>query len=463
MRRRTVSVPAVLVASLLLACAALFGSSWSRAQEQEVYLGTESGTLSRINLILEDLVTGPGATGSDAKRVRDVVYGDLSMTDFFNIINGAAGLSQGPPPDTTGWFALTGSRSFTSDAGARAFVQAPNGGYPEARFIAGGVLKLIGSDLVLEAYLKEYPTHRVILSRTYKARPEWYREVAHRFSDDIILYLTGEEGISRTRIAFISNQSGAKELYLIDYDGENVRQLTRDKSIALSPAWSADGSRIAFVSYRRGDPDLYQISLSTGEITVISGRPGPDMAPAFSRDGRRLAFSMTIDGNTELHVAGSDGKNPRRITNNPGIDTSPTWSPTGDYVCYTSDRSGRPNLYVADADGTNLRRLTFEGSWNDSPDWSPDGSRIVYVSQMGRDFKIWMIRVDGAEARALTGGPGSDENPKWSPDGRKILFSSNREGKRALYTMNPDGTGVRRVTFLSGDCFGTAWSARPPR
>lgn len=425
-------------------------------KEQEVHLGLESDRLEKINLILEEFSATSGATPSDSKRVRDVVHNDLSMTDFFTIIAAPAGTGLAAPPDTSGWSAMTGS-------GTARIEQTSAGAYPGARFIAGARVTVSGGDLVVEGYLKEYPSYRGILARSYRARPEWFREAAHRFSDDIVLYLTGEEGISRTRIAFISNQTRAKELHVIDYDGENLRQLTRDKSIALSPSWSPDGNRLAFVSFRRGDPDLYQFSLSTGEISVLSGKPGPDMAPAYSRDGRQLAFTMTVEGNSELFVSGADGRNPRRITRNRGIDTSPTWSPTGQEICFTSDRAGGPQLYISDPEGGNLRRLTQSGKWNDSPDWSPDGQRIVYVSQGGGGFKIWTIQPDGSGATPITGGPGSDENPKWAPDGRKIVFSSTREGRRALYTMNADGTGVRRLTFINGECFGTSWSHRASR
>jgi len=430
-------------------------NAFGQDREQEVHMGVEADQLSRINLVLEDFSAGPKATSADAQRVHDVVMNDLSMTDFFNILVARPGTALAAPPDTNGWAGMTASNE--------AMIQLAGGVFPGAQFIAGASVTMSGADLVVEGYLKEYPSFRGVLSRSYRARPEWYREAAHRFSDDIVLYLTGEEGISRTRIAFISSQTGSKELYLVDYDGQNVRQITRDKSIALSPAWNGDASRVAFVSFRRGDPDLYQVSLSSGEITLLAGKPGPDMSPAYSRDGRHLAFTQTVEGNSEIVVSGADGRSPKRITRNKGIDTAPCWAPTGQELCFTSDRSGSPQLYVSDSEGGSLRRLTQTGTWNDSPDWSPDGQKIVYVSRGGSGFKIWTIGADGSGAIALTGGGGSDENPRWAPDGRKIVFSSTREGKRALYTMNADGTGVRRLTFISGDCFGTSWSSRPAR
>lgn len=417
----------------------LAGAAVARAQEQEVTMGVEFSGQKKMNLLLEEFAPGPGTTGTDAKKTRGVVENDLNLTDLFKLTNGPAGLSR-TPPDTTG--------------GRK---------YGDVRFVASGALRLAGSDLVLDAALKEYPACREIFSRSYRVRPEWFREAAHRFADDVLLYLTGLEGISRTRIAFTSNASGQKEIYMIDFDGENLRQITRDKSIALSPAWSADGGRLAFTSFRKGDPDLYQVNLGTGEIGALYAKPGPDLAPNYSRDGRRLAWSSVVEGSSEIFASDARGTAPRRLTNNRAIDTAPAWSPTGYEIAFTSDRSGRPQVYAMDGEGANVRRLTFEGEWSDSPDWSPDGLRIVYVAREQGEFKVWAMLSDGSGAVRLTGGRGSDENPKWSPDGRKIVFSSTRDGRRALYTMNADGSGVRRLTFLNGECYGTSWSARLPR
>ena len=454
--------PAPLGLVALLFCFALgsmppcpAGAAAPPGREQEVQIGLEFDRAHRINLLLEDLAAQAGATPTDARNVGGVVLNDLNLSDLFNVGPAPAGLALGAAPDSAGWFRQKGDGSVLA--------KSEQGGYPNARMVAGGQLSLSGSDLVLDAYLKEYPSLRTVLTRTYRTKPEWFREIAHRFSDDIVLYLTGEEGIARTRIAFINNGTGAKELYITDYDGSNIRQITRDKSIAVSPAWIADGQRIAFTSFRRGDPDLYSVNLGNGEITTLSDRPGPDMAPAGSRDGQRMAFVTSVAGNSEIFVADGQGRGAQQVTHNSGIDSSPSWSPTGREICFTSDRSGDPQVYISDAEGGNVRRLTYDGRKNDSPDWSPDGRRIVYVSLQDAGFKVWSIGVDGTDNRALTSGPGSDENPKWAPDSRKIVFTSTREGKRALFTMNADGSGVRRLTFMNGECGGTSWGRRLPR
>ncbi len=76
------------------------------------------------------------------------------------------------------------------------------------------------------------------------------RIFAHQFADEIIGKLSGGlPGIASTQIAFVSNRSGNKEIWAMDYDGENQHQVTQLHTISLTPRWSPDASRIAFTCY----------------------------------------------------------------------------------------------------------------------------------------------------------------------------------------------------------------------
>src|SRR5207245_6793035 len=72
------------------------------------------------------------------------------------------------------------------------------------------------------------------------------RRFAHQFADEIVMRLSGGvPGVASTQIAFVSSRSGSKEIWVMDYDGANQRQLTSLHSIALTPRWWRDGTRIA--------------------------------------------------------------------------------------------------------------------------------------------------------------------------------------------------------------------------
>ena len=125
------------------------------------------------------------------------------------------------------------------------------------------------------------------------------RENAHRFADDIVETLTGNKGFSTSKIAFIATRSGKKEVYVGDYDGTNVRQLTHDGVISVHPSISPDGRRIAYTGYQSGYPDVYVIDLASGARNRIVNFPGTNSGAAFSPDGGRIAFSVSKDGNPE--------------------------------------------------------------------------------------------------------------------------------------------------------------------
>src|SRR5262249_28130410 len=160
--------------------------------------------------------------------------------------------------------------------------------------------------------------------------------------------------------AFISERTpGVKELYVMDYDGGNLRALTNYKSIVLTPAWSPDGEKIAFTSYRRGSPDIEILSRVDGRPYTFDRADGTTITPAWSPDGSKIAFASSRDGSdTEIYVSDWNGKNLRRLTVNKAPDASPVWNPkTGRDIIFSSGRNGSPQLYMMDADGTNVRRL----------------------------------------------------------------------------------------------------------
>jgi TolB protein len=329
-----------------------------------------------------------------------------------------------------------------------------------AQAIAGGKLTVRGDDLRLEGQVKD-PAGRLILAREYRGKLRDWRDLVHRFSDDIVLQFTGELGVARTRITFAARNGRTKELYLMDWDGANRRPLTQDGSIAISPGFSPDGSLILFTSYRGGaGPRVFVVRAEGGRPFLVSGRPGLNTSPSYSPDGREILCTLSMDGNSEIYLLDAKGGNPRRLTNSRGIDTSPTWSPTGREIAFTSDRSGTPQVYVMDREGGNVRRLNFDVGYTDSPAWSPKGDRIAFVSRTGNGFDIYTCRPDGSDTKLVVSG-GSNENPHWSPDGRHLVFSSDRGGSFGLYVSDLDDREPRRLDTGGLSASSPAWSPRP--
>jgi TolB protein len=318
----------------------------------------------------------------------------------------------------------------------------------------------VGKDkgLIIKCRLYDILREEQILGKVYQGDQNLLRRMVHKFSDEIVLKLTGQEGMAQTKIAFISDISGYKEVYTIDYDGYNLKRLTRNRSIALLPAWSPDGKRIAYTSYHADNPDLYFINLDGGHQVPASTFPGLNIAPNWSPDGNRIALTLSKDGNAQIYTFKIDGTDLRRLTSHLRSDWSPCWSPDGKKIAFSSDRTGAPQIYIMNKDGTNSERLTHQGSYNDSADWSPRGDLIAFTSRQKGLFDIWTIDTDGGNARRLTSNSGNNESPSFSPDGRYIAFSSTRAGRSDIYIMNSDGSNQRRLTFFGDNNYCPSWS-----
>lgn len=303
-------------------------------------------------------------------------------------------------------------------------------------------------------------TGEVALDRSYPVSQGTLRETMHRFVDDVLEALTGERGIAETKIAYVRQDGRVKEIWVMDYDGENARQITHDHSLALSPTWAPWGSELSFTTFKRGNPDLYLFDLQKGASYPFSTRPGLNTAPCYSPDGKWIACTLSRDGNAEVYLISRDAQTAKRLTRNTVIDTSPSFSPTGREIVFTSNRTGSPQVFVMDAEGLNQRLLTIEGSYNDSPQWSPKGDKICYAARHDGIFDVIVMDSNGSNPFQRTSNAGHNENPHWSPDGRKIVFSSSREGRRQIFMMNADGTDVVRLTN-GGESFNPSWGPRP--
>lgn len=318
-----------------------------------------------------------------------------------------------------------------------------------------------GDKLVLTGRVIDLKSGKVIVGKRYRGGLDLARRIAHSFSDEIVLYFTGRRGIALTSIAFSSDRDGYKELYLMDYDGKNQRQITAHKSISLAPAWAPSGTQIAYVSFFGGAPGIYRVDLTTGSKEPLVTNGPLNTSPSYSPSGREIVFARSIGGNTEIFVADSNGKNLRRLTHSFGIDTNPAWSPTGREIAFTSSRSGNPNIYTMDAEGTNLRRVSFSGDYNDGASWSPDGTHIAYASRQHGVFQIAVTDLVTLETHFVTSGRGSHESPSFSPDGRRITFSQQTNRGVQIFTVGLDGHGLRQLTS-NGNNSGPSWSPYPP-
>jgi len=307
-----------------------------------------------------------------------------------------------------------------------------------AQFLLSGTVVRAGGQLVVEARLVDLVSGEFAFAKRYRAGITAAPVVAHTLANDIVQVFTGRPGPFLSRIGFISDRAGGTELWVMDWDGDNPKQLTKHGAIALAPTWSPDGKQLVFTSYLRGTPALFVLTPHEGYLRLLWDKGGVNSSASFSPDGKQVVFASSRDGNTDIYTLAIDGGEPRRLTTARGIDTQPAWAPNGRQIAFTSTRSGTPQIYLMDADGSNVRRLSFDGGFHDEATWTHDGTRIACTTKVGNKFQIATIdTVTGV--RTVIAAPGNNESPCFSPDGSMLTFASDRTGNPQIFITDADG------------------------
>jgi len=296
--------------------------------------------------------------------------------------------------------------------------------------------------------------------KQYRGVKESLTRMAHIIANDLQRQFAGKPGIFESQIAFASSRTGHWEIWLMDWDGANQRQITRHNALSILPSWSADNERLVYTSFARGTSDMYIIHRRGGARTHVPTGLNLNTSATFSPTGNDIAFVGSVAGNPDIYLIKSDGTSLRRLTSSSSIESTPEWSPNGRQISFTSGRSGAPQIYVMDAEGSNVDRISFdEGGWNDDATWSPDGEQIAYTSRVNGRFQIRIANLITSENH-IVAGEGSNEQPTWSPDGQWIAFQSNRSGKWQVYRMRADGSDLLQLTFTSENKE-PDWSKKP--
>ena len=289
-------------------------------------------------------------------------------------------------------------------------------------------------------------------------------------------------------IAFASDRDGDFELFVMDADGSNLRQLTHaDDWDDTKPVWSPDGARILFTAtrYDSGLRHVFVVDADGGDrrqLTLDLERGG--YHPRWSPDSSHIAFLSW----RAIVLVDADGENRRQLTDRRHPDLgdgritevrSFVWSPDGDIIYFTTPGG----VFSVHIEGSRFLQLTkppdHSHEWEmagsvvgsriaflrhnpgsqlmvlglnpvtrqeiahfdqglDNLDWSPDGDRIAFTDGLGRE--LFVVDADGANLESLTQDGGF--LPRWSPDGSQIAFQ--RQGE--IFLIDPDSTHQRNLT-----------------
>jgi TolB protein len=342
----------------------------------------------------------------------------------------------------------------------------------DAAMVAFGALAVNNGRLTVYGWLYDTSnsTSPQVLARQYNdvASTDMARTLAHRFADEIIFRLGGGvNGICETKIYFVSARTGNKEIWVMDYDGQNQHPVTHLGTISLSPRISPDNSMLAYSSMGKEgwSVRMYSFDLNRNVSFSTGAVGGSNLTPAWSSDGGKVAFSSSRSGDSEIWVANPNGTDAHRVTSLKGPDVSPSWNPkTNGQIAFTGGRTGEPQIYVMDQDGSNIQRMTDSG-YAVSPSWSPNGSLLTFAWNRkygpgdpgGQD--IYVMDIASKNWLQVTHESGNNDCPAWSPDGRHIVFQRQVGSHTQIWSMLADGTQQRQLTFTGNNSMPN-WSSK---
>ncbi|HEX9204998.1 MAG TPA: hypothetical protein VF853_03625 [Candidatus Deferrimicrobiaceae bacterium] len=378
------------------------------------------------------------------QSVPKVIEGDLALTDLFDLVPEKAHMEgvtpahfSGSPLSFPAWKVI----------GAEAVVI----GKVDAR----------GDQVSIEMRLYDATQGTLMAGKRYTGTPRQVRAIAHRFANEIVYAFTGVRGIFGTEVAFTARPKGGKgkELFLVGMDGQELRQVTDNRSFNLFPHWSADGQWLAYTSYRTGVPVIYLRNVAGGNEKEVV-RFGNTKSPGgFSPDGQWLFAAVSQDGNSDIYRVRVIGGEAEGVVGGWGLDVSPAPSPDGRRLAFVSDRGGSPQVYVKTLGNAEEIRISQGSGYATSPSWSPAGNRIAFTARAEGKFSVFTVAPDGSDLREVAAAPDADcEDASWSPDGRYLVYSYRKRGYSELKIISSDGRQERTLASGLTDMGSPSWS-----
>ena len=226
-------------------------------------------------------------------------------------------------------------------------------------------------------------------------------------------------------IVYVSNKSGDFDIFIAGRTGTNPSDLSQnDAANDIDPAFSPDGNSIVFASNLNslafpnidGDFEIFRMNRDGSNLKQLTVNSVDDTRPSYSPDGSRIVFaSERTSGETDLFIIDSlDGGNELALPSGEDVDFDPVFTPDGKQVIFARDRNLTKELWVVNSDGTGFpTQLTFGQADAENPAiLSASGNEVTLVFQKDAEAKeeIFTIKCRGSATAFISFCDGAAEN-----------------------------------------------------
>ncbi|HEX8087714.1 MAG TPA: protein kinase [Blastocatellia bacterium] len=313
-----------------------------------------------------------------------------------------------------------------------------------------------GSGIIMSA-LEEKPTsgHRQIWQITYPAG------AARRITNDLNNYSGVSISSDSTAMVTVQSEVNSNLWVAPNGDATRARQITSgSNSYENALSWTPDG-RIVYVTDTNGPPDIWVMDSDGRNQKQLTSDAGVNIFSTVSPDGRYIVFDSSRSGGFSTFYVwrmNIDGSNPKQLTYGAN-EYFPACSPDGKSVYYTPlNDSGKPSVWRVSIDGGDPVRLTDYVSVR--PVISPDGKLIACMYHDGQPTsptKIALVPSEGGQPMKILDTQASLY--QWSWDGKAVIYLDTKGGVSNLWGRPIDGGPPKQLTNFNNDrIFAFDWS-----
>jgi eukaryotic-like serine/threonine-protein kinase len=269
------------------------------------------------------------------------------------------------------------------------------------------------------------------------------------------------------QIAYVSVQGGLPQIWLMNNDGSNPKQISNLPDGACQPDWSPDGNRLVFTSPCKARQEQYKgsslflMNADGSNVFPLSSVPGGDYEPAWSPDGSKIVFTSLRDAKVNLYLYTLSNNSVARLTNTLANDRRATWSPDGKWIAFERYKTNVPDIWIMAADGSAQTMFSSENNASIMPAWSPKGDVILFSQGSSLPWlAARQFNVKGApEAQISALRPAYEAD--YSSDGFWLVLDSVNNGNRDIMRMRSNGSNLTQLTKENGDDFNPKWRPLP--